>query len=415
MGELSRRVFLKGALGTTASAGTALTTRRLNRRALAPARRSPLTTTSPGPFVLCTLYGGNDGMNTVVPYDEGAYKSLRGDLAITDSEALPLGELDGMQLGLHPSLQTMHALWGAGQLAIILGVEYPDPNYSHFASMDIWQTADLSGDAGSGWVGRWLDITGTDPMRALTVGSEVPMAFAGNLQQAGTLADSTNGNSQLPNGNPMFVAAYKKMMKRQKHEPQIASAISLNGTNLLTVGDETANALNHETPPSAPSGRNGGDIQNQFDIVAELIEYGLPTKAYGVSLQSFDTHADQANTHAGLLSQLDTGLESFFSVFPSAESGKNPVVMIHSEFGRTPHANASAGTDHGSASVAFVAGPSVKGGFYGAMPSLTKFDEYGTFLVTTDFRAMYTTVLQEVFGVDGKRILGKSFRPIPFL
>ncbi|MGO9560051.1 MAG: DUF1501 domain-containing protein [Acidimicrobiales bacterium] len=416
---LSRRGFLAGSLGATAAAGTALKARHIrlpgSTHATDRTTARPSTKKVAGPLVLCTLYGGNDGLNTVVPYEEPAYHALRKGLAITHDEALPIGAADGVTLGLHPSLTGMQALWNSGHLAIILGVEYPNPNYSHFESMDIWQTADLSGEAGSGWLGRWLDATGTDPMRALSVGSQVPIAFAGNVQQAGTLADSTQGNAQLPYGNGPFTSAYKELMSLKKHQGAIADLIAADGTNLLHVGNEAAKALNKESVPPGLTDRYAADIGNQLDIAAELIEYGLPTQAYGVSFASFDTHSNQAGTHATLLSQLDAAVQNFCGVFPTAEAGKNPVLVIYSEFGRRPEANASAGTDHSSASVVFVVGPSVKGGYYGAMPSLTKFDEYGNFVVTTDFRSVYATILEQVLGIDNKSVLGKSFRTIDFL
>jgi uncharacterized protein (DUF1501 family) len=168
--------------------------------------------------------------------------------------------------------------------------------------------------------------------------------------------------------------------------------------------------------PTNLSGRNAGDIGNQFDIVAELIEYGLPTQAYGVSWGSFDTHSDQLQTHAGLLSQLDAAVQDFMGVFPTPVAGKNPVVMIHSEFGRRPDANGSAGTDHSSAGVVLVAGPGVKGGFYGAQPNLAKLDAYGNLVYTTDFRTIYATILEEVLDYgSASTVLGGNFTPIAFL
>ena len=161
---------------------------------------------------------------------------------------------------------------------------------------------------------------------------------------------------------------------------------------------------------------DAGDIGNQLDIVAELINYGLPTSVYSVSWGSFDTHSDQADTHAGLLSALDAAVSSFIGAFPTAAPGKSPVIVIYSEFGRTSKVNASKGTDHSSASVVFVAGPGVKGGFYGAMPSLTRLDPYGNLIFTTDFRRVYATVLEEILGLEKPHsILGGSFRTLDFL
>jgi uncharacterized protein (DUF1501 family) len=366
--------------------------------------------------VLCTLSGGNDGLNTVVPYENRDYLRLRGELAIPADQVLPLKTVDGEPLGFHPALTGLYSLWQAGQVAIILGVEYPDPNFSHFVSMDIWQTADLSGDAAAGWLGRWLDATGSDPLRALSVGPTLPAAFVGNKQQASTLNDSTQGGSQMPGQSPLFLTVYKKLMSPYHGAVPLSNAVGSSGVNLLAVGAAADAALGKESVPGNPSQRGSGDIGNQLDIVAELIEYGLPTKAYGVGWGSFDTHSDQLNQHGALLSQLDDAVQNFMGVFPTPVAGKNPVLMMHSEFGRRPNANGSAGTDHSSASVVIVVGPGVKGGFYGAQPSFSKLDEYGNLKYTTDFRKIYATILEDVLGyAPASRILGGAFKPVPFL
>ena len=173
---------------------------------------------------------------------------------------------------------------------------------------------------------------------------------------------------------------------------------------------------NKERPPAAVPGSDPGDIGTQLDIVAELISYGLPTSVYSVGWQSFDTHSDQAGTHAALLASLDAAVDSFMGAFPTAAPGKSPVIMIYSEFGRTPRANASEGTDHSSASVVLVVGPAVKGGFYGATPSFTRLDLYGNLIYTTDFRKIYATVLEQVLGMETPAaVLGQPFRTIDFL
>lgn len=423
MGTLDRRQFLSGTLGAGAVAGAAhvgLPMRSESAASTSAARvrasRSTVSSVPPGPFVLCILTGGNDGLNTVVPYTSGDYLSLRGDLAIPADQVLPLETVDGEKLGFHPALTGLHSLYEAGQVAVILGVEYPDPNYSHFISMDIWQTAELSGDGAAGWIGRWLDVTGSDPLRALSVGPTLPTAFVGARQQASTLNDSTSGGSQMPGDGSFFLTVYRKLMTPYGGALALSNAVGEAGINLLTVGADAERALNAESVPPDPSGRGSGDIGNQLDIVAELIEYGLPTKAYGVGWGGFDTHSDQLDQHYSLLSQLDAAVQNFMGVFPTAVKGKNPVVMIHSEFGRRPNANASEGTDHGSAGVVFVVGPGVKGGFYGAQPSLARLDPLGNLVVTTDFRSIYATILEEVLGYGpAAGILGRSFKPIPFL
>ena len=184
----------------------------------------------------------------------------------------------------------------------------------------------------------------------------------------------------------------------------------------MRVGSKAAAALSKEQPPAAPAGSNPGDIGTQLDIVAELIMYGLPTSVYSVSWASFDTHSNQAGTHAEMLASLDAAVTGFMAAFPTAAPGKSPVIVICSEFGRTPRVNASNGTDHSSASVVLVVGPAVKGGFYGATPSFTKLDPYDNLIFTTDFRRIYATVLEQVLGIESpSAVLGGPFHAIDFL
>jgi uncharacterized protein (DUF1501 family) len=360
------------------------------------------------------LYGGNDGLNTVVPYESSAYRSLRGGVSITEDQAQPIGTVDNFKLGLHPALVGMKSLWDAGQVAIVLGVGYPNPNYSHFQSMEIMMSADPTGENPTGWIGRWLDVSGSNPERALSVGSQLPQVFTGTAQQGSTVADLTNPGSQQPDGDPYFISAYSECEHTYHREIDLQAAIAQTGTNLLVVGKKAAAALTSQQPPKAVNPNDAGDIGNQFDVVAELIKAGLPTKAYGVSLSSFDTHAGELETQAGLLSQLDAGVQNFMGAFPAGSKGLSPVIVMYSEFGRRPESNASGGTDHGSANVVIAVGPSVKGGFYGDMQSLTRLDDLGNFRYTTDIRRVYATVLADIMGVEPKDFVG-SFAPLGFL
>ena len=367
-------------------------------------------------LVLCTLYGGNDGLNTVVPYESSAYRKLRGSIAIPRDQVQPLEpRVDGVALGLHPSLVGLKSLWDAGQVAIILGVGYPNPSFSHFQSMEIMQTADPSGDSASGWIGRWLDVTGSDPLRALSVGPNLPQVFAGTREQASTLSDSTDPGSQQPSGDPHFISSYSELEHVVRGEPALEAAVARSGRNLLEVGARAAAALTREKPPKAISPNDSGDIGNQLDVVAELIAAGLPTRAYGVSFSSFDTHSGQLDFQGNLLSQLDAAVQNFMGGFPAVTRGLSPVIVMYSEFGRRAEANASGGTDHGSANNVIVVGPSVKGGFYGALPSLTRLDDTGNLRHTVDIRRVYATLLADVMGVDPKHLVGARFAPMPWL
>ena len=192
--SFTRRDFLGGSLGAgavgalsaTLGPGPALAPLGLRSSVPSVAKTGELTTKASSPertLVLCTLYGGNDGLNTVVPYESGVYKSLRQGCAITEDQALPIGAFDNLKLGLHPALPGMKSLWDAGQVAIVLGVGYPNPNYSHFESMEIMQSADPSGDNPTGWLGRWLDVSGTSPVRALSIGPNLPQVFEGAVSR----------------------------------------------------------------------------------------------------------------------------------------------------------------------------------------------------------------------------------------
>ncbi|MGD0944290.1 MAG: DUF1501 domain-containing protein [Acidimicrobiales bacterium] len=426
--SFTRRDFLSGSLGVGAAGAlhTALgpvpSLARSGSGAKAPtaatagkgAASKSHKSTPERTLVLCTLYGGNDGLNTVVPYESSAYRSLRGGVAIGEDQAQPIGTVDNFKLGLHPALVGMKGLWDAGQVAIVLGVGYPNPNYSHFQSMEIMMSADPTGDLPSGWIGRWLDASGASPTRALSVGSQLPQVFAGMSQQGSTLADSTNPGTQQPDGDPYFISSFSECEHTYHREPGLQAAIAQTGTDLLVVGAKAASALTSQKPPNAVSPNDPGDIGNQLDVVAELIKAGLPTKAYGVSESSFDTHAGELEAQAELLSQLDAGVTNFMGAFPSGYRGLSPVIVMFSEFGRRPESNASGGTDHGSANIVIVVGPSVKGGFYGDMQSLTRLDDLGNFRYTTDIRRVYATVLAEIMGVDPKDFVG-PFAPLGFL
>lgn len=421
MRNLTRRSFIGGTAGAGAAALAATQLGvpglgGLSRLGAAAGLASPAASaaTAAGPLVLLTLDGGNDGLNTVIPYETGQYHDWRGGLAIPQSSVLPLGSFDGVALGLHPALTGLSSLWAAGKLAVICGVEYPDPSFSHFQSTTIWQTAETDGENASGWIGRWLDRSGEDPLRAIGVGSTLRPALVGARQQGSTVADSTSPGSQTPWQGSQFMASYDQLMARGRGRDRLEADAASCGTNMVAVGQQAAAALKAQKPPADPGNRDAGDIGTQLSVVAELIAAGLPTRVYSTGFGSFDTHANQAWTHQYLLGQLDAAVADFVGAF-DAPGTSSPVVLIHSEFGRTPRVNASNGTDHSSPSVVLVAGPGVRGGFYGAVPSFTALDPYGNQVFTTDFRSVYATALESILGIESAAVLHGNFAPIPYL
>jgi uncharacterized protein (DUF1501 family) len=427
---LSRRRFLSLAAAGTAAGmvGPALWSQLASA---APARAVKEAASSTGrTLVLVTLYGGNDGLNTVIPYTDPAYAAARGTLAIDPTTVLDLGQ----GFGLHPGMPRMQALWKAGRLAIVQGVGFADPNYSHFESMDIWQTANPTDPSGTGWLGRWLDKTNASPLRAVSIGPSVPTVLSGDKVQAAAIPP---GPIQLP-GDPTAVALYRSLVASSGGDPDLLAEAAASNTNLLTVNQTLGPILLrtehvdplHLTGAQAPdtdgseaslAAADGGGgvgaantLSTQLSVVANLILADVPSDVYSVELGGFDTHTNELATQTQLLGELDTGVGAFLDAISQTTRGKETVVVVYTEFGRRVVANASEGTDHGWANVVFVAGHSVKGGFYGEPPSLTNLSQ-GNQIFSLDFRRVYSTVLDQVIGVDPKDFLGGSFPQVAFL
>lgn len=421
---VSRRNVLRalgiGAAAVTVPAGLSRAAASTVVRAAAlPVRVPTQAKTGTGTFVLLTLYGGNDGLNTIIPYSDSAYLSGRGSLAFTADQVLKLDD----QWGLNPSLAGIKALWDRKRVAIVRGVGYPNPNRSHFRSMDIWQSAVADSYEATGWLGRWHDATGADPLRMVNIGASLPrtmigtkgggaalpigqLTLSGGVGVSNAFAELHRGGAgaELGGWGARIGAAGADLLRVQQAFGPIltgaAAGAGAGGTSL--EGGATAN------------GENRTELDDQFDQVAKLIKGGAPTRAYGVSLGGFDTHASERDQHLRLLKAVDQGITRFFAGFEGDARGDGVTVLVHSEFGRRVGANSSNGTDHGTAAPVLVIGPSVKGGYYGDAPSLTDLDQ-GDLKFTTDFRSIYASILGGVLGLDPAAVLGKSFAPVPLL
>lgn len=410
---LSRRNFLLSAAGAGVAGAAALTVGRdpLERvlglggvPSARPASGAPAPFgTNRGILVVVTLYGGNDGLNTVIPYTDSAYSSGRPTLGYGAHEVQALDD----RLGLHPNLAGLKKLWDAKRLAIVLGVGYPGPNRSHFRSMDIWQSAVPETDEITGWLGRWLDITGTDPMRALSIGPTLPKLLQGKTAAAGAVPPGAVG---LPGGDRL-AGVLATLSRTTPDEAALAARVAQSGADLLTVA-RTVGEILASQPGSEPAstGARASGLGSQLDVVGRLIKGGSPTQVYSVSLGGFDTHATEKDNHARLMAELDAGISGLLGSLEGSPQGDHVVVMTASEFGRRVAANASGGTDHGTAAPLFVAGRNVKGGFYGEQPSLTDLDQ-GDLRFSTDFRSVYATVLATVLGADPKAVLANQTFP----
>lgn len=401
MNTVTRRRFLQGTgAAAIAAAGAGIGWRELADRA----RTDPLPTGT-GVLVVVTLYGGNDGLNTVIPAADGAYQSARPELAYAEHEVLPLG--DG--LGLNPGMTGLKAQWDGGHLAIVRGVSYPKPDHSHFRSMDIWQTASPSEPTPTGWIGRWLDAAGHDPLTAISMEPVLPPLLVGNATAGASLPLS---GLTLPTGALGSTLAGMAAASPDDSPEQARAAESL--ASLRRAASVLGPAVDASSQGSGTGGQAGGALAAELEVVARCVEMGAPGRVYSVSLGGFDTHADERGTQQRLLAEVDAAVSGFLSRMAKTARGRQVVLLAYSEFGRRVAANANQGTDHGTAGPVFVAGTPVKGGFVGAQPSLTDLDD-GDLKPTTDFRDVYATLLRGVLGADPEPVLGRGRASLPLL
>lgn len=397
MPQMNRRNFLIASVGAAGLlSGAAVTLPQL----LHHGQQRPLATDA-GILVILTLYGGNDGINTVIPVTDNAYHDARRDLAFAPHEVL---DLDG-RLGLNPALTGLKDIWADNQLAIVRGVGYPKQDRSHFRSMDIWQTASPTAPASSGWIGRWLDSTGDDPLRAVNVGSVLPPLAVGEKHVAAGLSVSI---PQIPDDVADTLDALSNP------DPRDSPAMAAVRTNYQAykTTDSAFSAFTDKPLPD-PTVTAGQQLADDLELVAQCVKAGVPTRVYMVTLGGFDTHADERGEHQRLLKALDDALAPFLRQMGRSAHGRNVVVMVYSEFGRRVGANASQGTDHGTSGPVFIAGPRVKGGFYGDEPSLTDLDD-GDLKTTTDFRDIYYELLSGTLNSDPEPSVGPGRKPVGF-
>ena len=397
MSRVTRRQFLKYSGVVAAAAAPMLTVDQI--AAAAVARPLPLGTPI---LVVVTLYGGNDGLNTVIPYQDSAYYSARPDLAYKPETLLPLSS----DLALNASMTGIKSLWDANKVAIVRGVGYPKPDRSHFSSMSIWQTGSPGAHLNTGWLGRWLDTQATDPMTAISLGGVLPPLLVGAKQSGSALP---LGGLSIPQG--VIGTACQRLAVPSPSDNPLMAAAATSMRNLFNVSGTVQPILAKPAPasedlPTISGGNAGGDtdLSRQLNVVAKLIAAGAPTRAWSVSLGGFDTHANEANAQALLLGTVSKSITTFLSQMKASGRSKDITVLVYSEFGRRVKANGSEGTDHGTAGPVFLIGDRVTGGFYGDQPSLSKLID-GDLAVTTDFRDVYSSVLEQVLGAPSERIL----------
>jgi len=360
-------------------------------------------------LVVVELTGGNDGLNTVVPFKDPEYRKLRPTLAIPPAQLKKVND----DLGLHPALTGFAELLEAGNLCIVQGVGYPNPDQSHFRSMDIWQAGSVARTLTEGWLGKALKKmpAGTQSFHVKEANQSSPLAYIGAPMQVPSIATLQEFQLQL--------AAMSAADKREQ-EKIIQGAVGTPGKpGLLDFVSRTAANTYASTRRLAEVAKAyqpkvpypGTPLANRLRLVAQLIDAGLGARIFYVSFGNFDTHATQAPAHTNLLTQVSAAMTAFFKDMKERGQGDRVLMMTFSEFGRRVKENGSRGTDHGSGSQMFLIGGKVKPGVVGTHPSLTNVP-MSNLLHHTDFRQVYAAILDKWLGVQHRDVLGEAFKPV---
>ncbi len=432
----TRREFLHNGLVMASAAVTVPAFLNASARAMvAPAGLSSI----PGVpedhiLVVVQLSGGNDGLNTVVPFGLDQYYKARQGIAIPAQNALRLSKVDG--IGLHPQMTAFKDLFDDGQAAIVQGVGYPNPNRSHFKSMDIWHTADTTA-TGDGWLGRYFDAEccgygkgesgspdGSAPPQAggppgIAIGRSAPLAMQGRSIKpvAFESAELFKWSALDIKGADSLRAPYDTISKRETPrdvEPESNAAFLIRTSlDAQVSSDLIRRAVAQRSSVQYPQ----GDLGRQLQMIASMIKAGLKTRVYYATHGSFDTHAGQGGAqgrHANLLNQFAGAIKAFYTDLRQQGNDGRVLTMSFSEFGRRVAQNASQGTDHGTAAPMFLFGPMVRAGVHGEHPSLTDLDQ-GDLKYRIDFRTVYAGILGDWLKADAKTVLEGNYRPMPVL
>lgn len=405
----NRRDFLRASLagGSLVSMGLAVPG-FLSRTALAaPAAGKPGSRETI--LVVIQLTGGNDGLNTVVPFGDDAYARLRTSLRLP---AAQLKKIDD-HIGLHPSLDGLFGLLQDQALCIVQGIGYPNPNQSHFRSMDIWQAGSTEKDRAEGWIGKALGKMPAAPSFHLAHPNEAsPLALAGaparvpsltSLQDFQLHTGSLGGADQKEQR-----ALIEGSVRTQSDQPGLLDFVRRTAVNSYD-NSRRLQEIGKNYRPNVPYPAT--PLAERLKLAAQLIDADLGARIFYVSIDGFDTHAGQLQPHANLLKQLSDAMTAFYRDLAARGHKDRLLLLTFSEFGRRAKENGSQGTDHGSAAPMFLVGAKVKAGLVGAHPSLTQL-EMGNLKHHTDFRQVYAAVLEKWLGVPSKEVLGQEFQPV---
>ena len=369
-------------------------------------------------LAVVSLSGGNDGLNTVIPYNNSRYRDYRPTIGIPEDQIVHFTD----ELGFHPSMAPLKRYWDEGKLAIILGTGYPHPSLSHFRSMDIWATCEPDTLGVEGWLGRLiknLDPAGENVLTGVNFGRGMPRSLAmegvavasvGDLNNYGLLTDIEK-EEERDQALDLFGRMYAPAIGRG----QVNDFIRRTGIEAMKGADILATAPGkYHSEVEYLLGNIGGYLRDMVQV--HNAEFGTRVLFTTAPYNIFDTHATQTVGQSNLLNDVAQTVDSYMSDMRQLNIGDNVVMLLYSEFGRRAMDNGS-GTDHGTGGISFVIGEQVKGGLYGEYPSLEpdKLEEGGNLQHSLDFRSTYTTLLERWMGVDAKPIVGGSFEQLDFI
>ncbi len=403
---LTRREFIRGTSGFGFLAFSGFAPSFLAQSALA---QTPAPERDRSILVIIQLAGGNDGLNTVVPHTDDRYYNLRPKIGLRK------GLLDiNDDLALHPACKELHHLYNEGNLSIIQNVGYPNPNRSHFRSTEIWETgSDSDTFQREGWLGRFLDNAcsgspreDSDPA-AVHVSDMIPQSYL-SIKSHPLFGMKAYG--KFDRSDDPADLAYEKLLQA-KHIDGNATYLQQTMMNTLVTERRVERIIaKYKALGNYPNTK----LAQSLKRVAALVHANMETRVYYVSQTGYDTHANQLNNHQRLLSELSAAMSAFQDDLNAHGKDDQVLTMTFSEFGRRPAENGSGGTDHGTAAPLFVMGSKVKGGLLGSAPDLG-ISEKEDLEYATDFRGIYSSVIDKWLEADSSHILGEKFDHVPFI
>jgi uncharacterized protein (DUF1501 family) len=398
-------------LGTASGLAVVANTDHLFARALAQSPLAGLPGGSDRVVVLLNFQGGNDGLNTVVPHGNGRYYQMRPRLAIAPGEVLSIDS----QLGFNPVLKSFKAMYDKGDVAIVQGVGYPNPDLSHFRSTEIWQTAAPDKYLHSGWLGRYLqeaNLPSKNLFNGVALTQLVPEALSASGIDVPAIA-SLGSYGLTINGDTGTRTAYSSMVRDHTvpfNSPYLARVMEIEDNAQRGSQELPKLIAGYKTEASYP----GTPLGRSLALAAQIVGSNLGTRVIYVQHGSFDTHVNQRATHDKLLEEFSNAISAFYADLAAHGNDKRVLTVTFSEFGRRAAENGSNGTDHGEASPLFMIGGGVKGGIYGDNPVIGQ-EAYGNVKYTIDFRNVYATVLERWLNRPSQTILSGSYPVLPVL